>query len=121
MCFLGVVRRVKKLLAREQRVEHRGSLEEFEGLKGASDTNWVAELDNRILVQELVAFMDSETRDLFFKWVRGDDWEEIAGGPRNQRQRGPAPPPLRNREVSRACLPTDKYETEAGACRTEVD
>jgi hypothetical protein len=23
--------------------------------------------------------MDMETRDLFFKWVRGDEWEEIAG------------------------------------------
>jgi hypothetical protein len=22
--------------------------------------------------------MDRETRDLFFKWVRGDEWEEIA-------------------------------------------
>jgi DNA-directed RNA polymerase specialized sigma24 family protein len=75
----GIVRRVKKLLAREKRIEYRGSLEELEGLKGAWDTNWVAELDNRILVQELVGLMDTETRDLFFKWVRGDEWEEIAG------------------------------------------
>ena len=75
----GIVRRVKKLLAREQRIEYRGSLEELEGLKGAWDTNWVAELDKRILVQELVGFMDSEMRDLFFKWVRGDEWKEIAG------------------------------------------
>jgi DNA-directed RNA polymerase specialized sigma24 family protein len=75
----GIVRRVKKLLAREQRVEYRGSLEELEGLKGAWDTSWVAELDKRILVQELVDLMDTETRDLFFKWVRGDEWEEIAG------------------------------------------
>jgi DNA-directed RNA polymerase specialized sigma24 family protein len=75
----GIVRRVKKLLAREQRVEYRGSLEELEGLKGAWDTNWVAELDNRILVQQLVGFMDRETKDLFLKWVRGDEWEEIAG------------------------------------------
>jgi hypothetical protein len=73
------VRRVKKLLAREQRIEYRGSLEELEGLKGAWDTNWVAELDNRILVQELVGLMDRETRDLFFKRVRGDEWEELAG------------------------------------------
>jgi DNA-directed RNA polymerase specialized sigma24 family protein len=75
----GVVRRVKKLLARERRIEYRGTLEELEGLKGAWDTSWVAELDNRILVQELMGYMDGETRDLFFKWVRGDEWEEIAG------------------------------------------
>jgi DNA-directed RNA polymerase specialized sigma24 family protein len=75
----GIVRRVKKLLARERRIEYRGSLEDLESLKGAWDTNWVAELDNRILVQELVGFMDTETRDLFSKWVRGDEWEEIAG------------------------------------------
>jgi hypothetical protein len=30
----GIVRRVKKLLAREQRVEYRGSLEELESLRG---------------------------------------------------------------------------------------
>ena len=75
----GIVRRVNKLLAREQRVEYRGSPEELEGLKGAWDTSWVAELHKRILVQELIGFMDMETRDLFFKWVRGDEWKEIAG------------------------------------------
>ena len=75
----GIVRRVKRLLARERRIEYRGSLEELEGLTGAWDTSWVAELDKRILVQELVDLMDTETRDLFFKWVRGDEWEEIAG------------------------------------------
>jgi len=32
----GIVRRVKKLLAREQRIEYRGSLEELEGLKPGS-------------------------------------------------------------------------------------
>ena len=58
---------------------YRGSPKELEGLKGAWDTSWVAELDKRILVQELIGFMDMETRDLFFKWVRGDEWEEIAG------------------------------------------
>jgi len=25
--------------------------------------------------------MDTETRDLFFKWVRGDEWEELARAP----------------------------------------
>ncbi len=34
----GVVRRVKKLLARERRIEYVGSLEEFEGLEAAQDT-----------------------------------------------------------------------------------
>ena len=58
---------------------YRGSPKELEGLKGAWDTSWVAELHKRILVQELIGFMDMETRDLFFKWVRGDEWEEIAG------------------------------------------
>jgi len=75
----AIVRRVKKLLAREQRVEYRGLPEELEGLKGAWDTSWLAELDNRILVQEFIGFMDRETRDLFFKWVSGDEWGEIAG------------------------------------------
>ncbi len=75
----GIVRRVKKLLAREQRIEYVGSLEELESLKAAQDATWVAELDKRILIQELIGFMDRETRDLFFKWVRGDEWEEIAG------------------------------------------
>ncbi len=76
----GVVRRVKKLLARERRIEYVGSLEELEGLKAAQDTTWVAKLDNRLLVEELVGFLDRETRDLFFKWVRGDEWEGDSRG-----------------------------------------
>ncbi len=74
----GVVRRVKKLLARERRIEYVGSLEELEDLKAAQDTTWVAKLDDRLLVEELVGLLDRETRDLFFKWVRGDEWKEIA-------------------------------------------
>lgn len=74
----GVVRQVKKLLAREQRVEYVGSLEELENFPAAQDTTWVARLENQLLVEELVGFMDKEPRDIFLKWARGDEWEEIA-------------------------------------------
>ncbi len=75
----GVMRRVKKLLAREPRIEYVGSPEELENFKAAQDTTWVAKLENHFLMEEFVGFMDAETRDIFFKGVREDDWKEIAG------------------------------------------
>ena len=74
----GVRRRVKKLLAREQRIEYVGGLEELENFKAAQNTDWVADLDNRILLEEIIGFMDQDTRRLLFRWVRDDDWEDIA-------------------------------------------
>jgi hypothetical protein len=45
---------------------------------GYSEYDSVADLENRILLEEILGFMDDDTRRLLFRWVRDDDWEEIA-------------------------------------------
>jgi DNA-directed RNA polymerase specialized sigma24 family protein len=75
----GVMRRVRRLLAREQRIEYVGSLEALETLKEARDTAWVAKLEDHLLLEEIVTLMDEPTKDIYLKWARGDSWKEIAG------------------------------------------
>jgi len=76
--FFGVVRRVKRVLEREQRIEYVGSIEELTTLEATWDSAWASRLDNHILAQEIIGFMDEPARDLFFRWARGDEWGEIA-------------------------------------------
>jgi DNA-directed RNA polymerase specialized sigma24 family protein len=76
--FSGVVRRVKRLLEREQRIEYVGSVVDLTTLKATWDTASPARLDNHILAHEIIGFMDEEARYVFSRWAKDDEWEEIA-------------------------------------------
>ena len=76
--FSGVVRRVKRVLEREQRTEYVGSTEELTTFEATWDNAGASRLDNHILAQEIIGFMDERARDLYSRWARGDEWEEIA-------------------------------------------
>ena len=75
--FSGVVRRVKKLLARSPRIEYVGSVEDLDALRETQDTNWVTEVENQLLIEELAGFVDKETWKLLLKRVMRDSWDEI--------------------------------------------
>ena len=38
----------------------------------------VNDLEDRVFIQEFLAAMDEESRVICHKWLRGDEWKEIA-------------------------------------------
>lgn len=74
----SVKRRIRRLLAREPRFEYVGGFAELESFPAARNTDSVADLENKILIEEIIGFMDDETKRLLFRWVRDDDWKDIA-------------------------------------------
>ena len=76
--FSGVVRRVKRVLEREQRVEYVGATEKLTTFEATWDRAGASRLDNHILAQEIIGFMDEPARDLYSRWAGGEEWEEIA-------------------------------------------
>ena len=43
------------------------------------EKDWVKELEDRVFMEEFLAAMDEESRVICHKWLRGDEWKEIAG------------------------------------------
>ena len=56
-----------------------GSADDVESVMGIPEKDWVKELDDRLFMEEFLAAMDEESRVICHKWLRGDEWKEIAG------------------------------------------
>lgn len=78
--FRGVVRRVWDLLSHKPRVEYVGSAPDLDALGGARSGSSGHEIERNVLIKEIIALMDDETREIHFRRARGDRWSSIAAG-----------------------------------------
>lgn len=74
----GVVRRIRDLLSHRPQIEYVGSAPDLDAVAEASGRSWGNEVERRILIEELIALMDDETREIHFRRARGDRWNTIA-------------------------------------------
>lgn len=77
--FRGVVRRIWDLLSHQPAVDYAGSTPDLDALRGGKSAPSVHEIERTLLVKEIIALMDEETRELHFRRARGDPWSSIAG------------------------------------------
>jgi len=76
--FRGVVRRVWDLLSHKPRVEYVGSAPDVDALSGLGRGSLGHEIERNLLIKEVIALMDKETRGIYFRRARGDRWSSIA-------------------------------------------
>jgi DNA-directed RNA polymerase specialized sigma24 family protein len=73
-----LARAVLKEKSINQVIEYHASEEALEGLKSARMENWVPDLENDILINELLRRMDDWTKKVFLETRFGFKWSEIA-------------------------------------------
>lgn len=76
--FRGVVRRIHDLLLRKAPVEYVGSAPDLDALSLVRGRGSGHEIERNLLIQEIIALMDEETREVHFRRTRGDRWSSIA-------------------------------------------
>ena len=76
--FRGVVRRIHDLLSRKPAVEYVGSAPELDTLSWVRNRGSVHEVERDLLIEEIIAPMDEETREIHFRRAKGDPWSSIA-------------------------------------------
>lgn len=76
--FRSVVRRVWDLLAHKPAVEYVGSAPDLDALSDARSGSSSHEIEQKLLIKEIIALMDGETRAIHFRRARGDRWSSIA-------------------------------------------
>lgn len=76
--FRGVVRRIWDLLSRKPQIEYVGSVPDLDALKRPGSGSWGNEIERNLLIEEIIALMDEETRQIHFRRARGDRWSRIA-------------------------------------------
>jgi DNA-directed RNA polymerase specialized sigma24 family protein len=76
--FRGVVRRVWDLLSHRPVVEYAGSGPELDAVTSTRSGPSVHEIERNLLVKEIIALMEEETRMIHFRRARGDRWNSIA-------------------------------------------
>jgi DNA-directed RNA polymerase specialized sigma24 family protein len=76
--FARFTRRIKRLAARERRMEYLGTPRELESCKASQDWEWPLRLENTIEAKEVIAYMDEETRRIYVRRMQGFSWKEIA-------------------------------------------
>lgn len=75
----AVARSVTKILVTEEPLDFVGTADDVETVMGAPEKDWVKELEDRVFMEEFLAAMDEESRVICHRWLRRDDWKEIAG------------------------------------------
>ena len=73
----GVVRRVRRLLSRTPPIDYVGSVPDLDALKESRVEQWVNESERHLLIQEIIALMDDQTRRIHLRRARGDSWNQI--------------------------------------------
>ena len=76
--FSGVVRRVRRLLEKDSRVEYIGSSTELARLERTRDGESPSRLEKHILANEVMDLVNEHDRNILLRWSRGDEWDEIA-------------------------------------------
>lgn len=75
----AVARQLDRFLAKDELMDFVGTADDVESVMGVPEKDWVKELDDRVFMEEFLAAMDEESRVICHKWLRGDEWKEIAG------------------------------------------
>ena len=75
----AAARSVTKFLLTEEPVDFVGNADDVETAMGIPEKDWVKELEDHIFMEEFLAAMDEESRAICHRWLRRDDWKEIAG------------------------------------------
>jgi len=73
-----VLRKVDEVIAQNEPVDYVGSADDVETVMGIPEKDWVKELEDHVFMEEFLAAMDDESRAICHKWLRGDEWKEIA-------------------------------------------
>lgn len=76
--FARFTRRIKRLAARERRIEYLGTPRELESCKASQDWEWPLRLENAIQAEEAIGYMDEQTRRTYLRRMHGFSWKEIA-------------------------------------------
>jgi DNA-directed RNA polymerase specialized sigma24 family protein len=76
--FARFTRRIKRLAARERRIEYLGTPRELESCKASQDWEWPLRLQNAIQAEEAIGYMDEQTRRTYLRRMQGFSWKEIA-------------------------------------------
>jgi DNA-directed RNA polymerase specialized sigma24 family protein len=76
--FARFTRRIKRLAARERRIEYLGTPRELESCKGSQGWEWPLRLENTIQAEEVIGYMDEQTRRIYVRRMQGFSWKEIA-------------------------------------------
>ena len=74
-----MVREVRRLVAKDELLEYAGTSHDLVAFERPPEKSWVKELEDRVFMEEFLAGMDEESRAICHKWLRGDEWKEIAG------------------------------------------
>jgi len=74
----AVARSVTNILAEDEPLDFVGSAEDVESLMGLPKKDSAKELEDRIFMEEFLAAMDEQSREICQKWLRRDEWNDIA-------------------------------------------
>ena len=76
--YLAFVRRLNREMAKEPHIESVGSLHDLEARSGVQTPPALLLVDNDLLIEELMGYMDERTRRMFSLRHMGYSWNEIA-------------------------------------------
>ena len=76
--YLAFVRRLNRELDKEPRIESVGTIHDLEARSGAQSPPELLLLDNDLLIEELMGYMDERTRRMYSLRHMGYSWNEIA-------------------------------------------
>jgi len=74
----AVARSVTNILTEDEPLDFVGSAEDVESFMGLPKKDSAKELEDRIFMEEFLAAMDEESREICQKWLRRDEWKDIA-------------------------------------------
>jgi RNA polymerase sigma factor (sigma-70 family) len=75
--FHSFVRRFSKRAQREDRIQYFESAEALDSLGAGSQGDWVAELENEILLKQVIGAMEPRVREMFALRSAGHSWKEV--------------------------------------------
>jgi hypothetical protein len=78
--FWAAVHRLDRLARVEPEIEYLGSLDDLKPLSGTQDSDSARRIEKDLVVNEVVGYMNEQTRYLFSLRQMGYSWEEIAEG-----------------------------------------
>lgn len=76
--FARFTRRIKRLAARERKIEYVGTLYDIGSPEAAQDWEWPLRIDNAIQASEAIGYMDEPTRRTYLRRMQGFSWKVIA-------------------------------------------
>jgi DNA-directed RNA polymerase specialized sigma24 family protein len=76
--FVAFVHRMNRQQAREPRIEAVGSLQDLEAYSGIRGSAVSPSIDDVLLIEELMGYMDERTRRMLTLRIMGYSWNEIA-------------------------------------------